>query len=70
MKLVYFKDIRSLDEAKALKRAYAKVMHPDTGGDLQAFQEMSQEYDFVVEMEEAIPGCLHTGFKSETTSSG
>ena len=40
----YFKDCKTLDEAKTLYRKLAMKMHPDRGGNKVEFQEMLNEF--------------------------
>ena len=40
-----FRDCNCLEDVKARFREYAKKLHPDNGGDVQAFQRMKAEYE-------------------------
>lgn len=42
---MYFTTCKTMDEAKHLYRELAKRLHPDHGGDAEAFKAMADEYD-------------------------
>lgn len=44
----YFKDCRSLDDAKQLYKKLAVINHPDKGGDTATMQAINAEYQFMV----------------------
>lgn len=41
----YFESCRTLEEADSLKRKLSLHLHPDRGGNKEAFQEMMRQYD-------------------------
>ena len=43
----YFKNIKTLEEAKKLYRELAKLNHPDKGGSIEAMQKINFEYDLI-----------------------
>ena len=45
MKTNYFKDCKSLDEAKKLYWSLAKQLHPDIGGTKEAFQDLQNQFE-------------------------
>lgn len=40
----YFTDCKTIEAVKATFKEWAKKLHPDCGGDAEAFKEMMQEY--------------------------
>lgn len=58
----YFKDCKTIEDVKRVYRELAKKLHPDCGGNAEAFKAMSAEYT------EAFNRCknIHTNFDGET----
>lgn len=46
----YFTEIGSIEELRSMFRAYCLELHPDKGGDPEAFLAMKAEYDVAIRM--------------------
>lgn len=47
MKITYFSDCKTIEEAKRLYHKLAVANHPDLGGDLEIMQQINAEYDII-----------------------
>lgn len=47
MKITYFSNCKTIEEAKRLYHKLAVVNHPDLGGDLEIMQAINAEYDII-----------------------
>ncbi len=45
--MIYFENIKTIEEAKKLYRSLAKENHPDKGGDSEKMKIINNEYDFI-----------------------
>jgi len=46
--MIYFQNITDLEQAKFRYRTLAKELHPDKGGSAFQFQQMKEEYKFLL----------------------
>lgn len=60
--MTYFKNCRTIEDVKKAYRELAKKLHPDCGGDAEAFKVMMNEYKIAFEKYKNI----HTNFEGET----
>ena len=45
--MIYFENIKTIEEAKKTYRSLAKENHPDKGGDAEKMKVINNEYDFI-----------------------
>ena len=71
MKVTYFSNCKSIEEAKRLYHKLAVKNHPDLGGNLETMQAINNEYDLIAEqlknIHESVNGDTYTSEQSENT---
>lgn len=66
MKKNYFEGVKTAEEAKKIYRMWAMKLHPDHGGDAEAFKELQNQYETIW----AKVKDVHTNKDGETYTKG
>ena len=71
MKITYFSDCKTIEEAKRLYHKLAIKHHPDLGGDLEIMQQINAEYDIIAKqlanIHESADGKSYTTYRDWET---